>query len=912
MLIGREAERRAIERLVAGARVGTSGVLLITGEPGIGKTALVDEAAALAAGLRVLRARGTEAEQEIPFGGLLQLLRPALGELDRIPPPQRTALTAALALTTPLEQVVSGVGRRAPADRFAVGAASLSLICRYAESVPVAIFVDDAQWLDRASAEALLFTARRLVADPIVLVIAARSGAAHPLGEADLPQLVLGGVALDAARELVSDRALPVDLVTQVHQMVGGNPLALLELTSDPDQLRRLPPVLPGPVPQILADAFAARADRLSRPARTALLLAAVGDGDLGVVARACTDLQVDIAALAEAEQAALVTIVDGVVEFRHPLARSAIYASAAPAERRTIHRAVASAVLDADRRAWHLSEAVLGTDDAVAAALEQAAGHAVERGAHAVAATALERAARLTERPQDQAGRLVAAGEAAWLAGMPDRADDLLVAALERQPPLPVMIRAEELRADIAGKCGSPASARDLLLAAAARSVDPQVSIGLLSDVVNACFHLGDARTALRAAQDIEDLLTRVDEPGTRTIGLLSGGIARVMAGRGGAEQIREAAGLAPTAELDGDRRWQLWSVLAPLFLRDSATGRVLIHRAMRDRRSRVALGQLPTFLFYLARDEATTDRWADAASSYDEAIRLARETGQTTELAISLAGQAWLAAHRGQAEDCQTLTAEAIDICTDRQIHLGMAWSLFALGDLELGRGNPAAAVPQYERLLEMLAATGMLDPDLSPAPELVEAYLRQGRSEDAQVVGRSFARAAAEKGLPWSLARAARVTGLLGGEGREFEAALEWHAQTLDLFETSRTRLVYGSWLRRVRRRVDARIQLRMAVSVFDQLGARTWADLAAAELKATGETARRREASTADELTPQERQVALLLADGQSIRAAAAGLFLSPKTVEYHLRKVYNKLGIHSRGELAKILEAAAPD
>lgn len=322
MLIGREAERRAIERLVAGARVGTSGVLLITGEPGIGKTALVDEAAALAAGLRVLRARGTEAEQEIPFGGLLQLLRPALGELDRIPPPQRTALTAALALTTPLGEVVPEVGKRAPADRFAVGAATLSLICRYAESVPVAIFLDDAQWLDRASAEALLFTARRLVADPIVLVIAARSGSAHPLGEADLPQFELEGVALDAARELVSDRALPADLVTQVHQMVGGNPLALLELTSDPDQLRRLPPVLPGPVPQLLADAFAARADRLSRPARTALLVAAVGDGDLGVVARACTDLEVDVAALAEAEQAALVTIVEGVVEFRHPLAR--------------------------------------------------------------------------------------------------------------------------------------------------------------------------------------------------------------------------------------------------------------------------------------------------------------------------------------------------------------------------------------------------------------------------------------------------------------------------------------------------------------------------------------------------------------------------------------------------------------
>lgn len=447
MLIGREAERRAIERLVAGARVGSSGVLLITGEPGIGKTALVTEAAALAADLRVLRARGTEAEREIPFGGLLQLLRPALGELDRIPAPQREALAAALALSTTSDS---------PHERFVVGAATLSLVCRYAEGAPVAMLVDDAQLLDLPSAEALLFAARRLLADPIVLVIAARSGEPHPLAEADLPQLRLGGVGLAAAQQLVGE--LPVDLVASLHRTVAGNPLALLELARDPEQLQRVPPGVPVPVPALLANAFAARANKLSEAAQTALLVASVEDGELGVVARACADLGVDVAVLAEAEQASLVMLRDGRVEFRHPLVRSAIYASAEPANRRAVHLAVAHAVQDDDRRAWHLSETVLGSDDAVAAALELAGNHAVDRGAHAVAATAFERAARLTGTAGARALRLVAAGEAAWFAGLPERADGLLDEAVALDPPPRVRSHADELRGDIALKTGSPA----------------------------------------------------------------------------------------------------------------------------------------------------------------------------------------------------------------------------------------------------------------------------------------------------------------------------------------------------------------------------------------------------------------------------------------------------------------------
>ncbi|MEV5966719.1 AAA family ATPase [Kribbella sp. NPDC051952] len=894
MLIGRETERRVIEQLVAGARVGAAGVLLVTGEAGIGKTALLDQAAAHAGGLRVLRARGTEAEREIPFGALLQLLRPALANLDRIPGPQQAALATALALQG---------GPDIPADRFAVGAATLSLICRYAEEAPLALIIDDAHLLDRPSAEALLFAARRLVADPIVLLIAARTHEPHPLADADLPTLQLDGLTLDAARQIVHH--LPGDLVERLHQTVAGNPLALLELADDPDQLHRMPPGVPFPVPALLVDAFIARANRLSADARTALLVAAVDDCELGAVARACEVLDVAVAVLEEAESAGLVAIRDGEVQFRHALVRSAIYTSAEPAERRTVHRAVARVTPDQDRRAWHLSEAVLGTDDEVAAGLVVAADHATDRGAHAVAATALERAARLSEGVQDRALRLVAAGEAAWSAGLADWADALLDDALSLDPPLPVRIGAQEIRADIAVKCGSPAQARDILVAAAAECEDPAVATVLLADAVGACFRLCDTAAGLEVAHDIDRLLPSVERPGPRIIGMLASGVAKILAGQGGTSQIRTAIALAPTDELDRDRRRQVWMVLAVLFLRQSGAGRAMLQQVMLERREEVALGALPGLLFVLARDDATTDRWADAATSYDEGIRLSRETGQTSELVMNLAGQAWLAAHQGRVE-CQTLAAEALRICTERQIHLGTVWSLFALGDFELGRGDPAGALPQYEALVDVLLANGLKDADLSPAPELVEVYLRLGRSDDADETAREYAVLAEAKGQPWSLARAARARALVDESETDFERALLWHAETLDVFELARTRLAYGGWLRRKRRRVDARLQLREAVAAFDALGAADWADQAAAELKATGETARRRVPSTVDELTPQERQIAVLLADGQSIREAAARLFLSPKTVEYHLRKVYAKLGIHSRAELAEHL------
>ena len=908
MLVGRESERRMIERLVAGARVGTSGVLVITGEPGIGKTALIEEAVALAADMRVLWARGTEAEREVPFGGLLQLLRPAISDIDRIPAPQRDALASALALR-------DGV----PGDRFAVGAAMLSTVCRYAEAAPVALIIDDVHLLDRPSAEALLFTARRLLADPIVLIAAARAGEPHLLSGADLPQMTLRGVDLAAAKEMVgarSGRVVPVELLTRLHRTVAGNPLALLELADDLEQLEQRPPGAPAPVSAVLAAAFVARAGRLGPHARTALLVAAAEGGDLGVIAGACRELDVDVAVLAEAEQQALVAILGGRVGFRHPLVRSAIYASADPAERRAAHQAIAAAlpVADVDHRAWHLSESVLGTDAAVAAALEAAAARATERGAHSVAAAALERAARFTAAAGERAQRLAASGEAAWSGGLPVLADRLLDEALALGPPLPVRTRVHELRGDIAVKCGSPAQARDILIAAAAEieTPDPDAAVGLLVDAINACFWLGDARSALQAGRRIEELLPRATRPGMRILGSLAHGMSTVLAGQGGADRIREAVELlASSGEVFRDRRRVILSVLGPLYLRESGTGRTLVGQAMRESRDHAALAVLPALLFHIARDQGTTDRWADAETTYDEAIRLSHETGQTTSLGINLAGLAWLHAHQGRERECRQRAAAALRVCAEHEIHCGHAWARFALGDLELGRGALTEAVTQFEQLVADLHAIGVVDADLSPAPELVEAYTRLGRVDEATRTARAYAEQAAAKGQPWALARSARATATICPDGEldeHFEAALALHARTLDTFEQARTRLAYGSRLRRSRRRVDARGQLRLAVTTFDQLGAARWADQAATELKATGETARRREPSTADQLTPQERQIAVLLAEGRSTREAAAAMFLSPKTVEYHLRNVYAKLAIHSRAELARLMSA----
>src|SRR5580704_2527663 len=397
MLVGREREREQLERTLESARAGASATLALVGEAGIGKTVLLDHAAERAAGMRVLRARGIESEAQIPFASLLELLRPALVMVDRIPEPQAVALEGALAL------------RRGPSQqRFAVGAATLSLLAAYAEDAPVAVVIDDAHWLDGSSAQALLFAFRRLVADPIAVLIAVRDGEPSLLDGADLPTLRLAGLTSDEAAMLVL--GLAPEVAARLYGATAGNPLALLELAPDAHDLALAPEGAPVLVPATIARAFLRRAGTLSDTTRQALILAATSDSsDLTTLGRAAAHLGVDLSALAGAEAAGLVRLDSGRVEFRHPLARSAIYADAPARQRRDAHRALAGALpdRDVDRRAWHLAAAATGPDGAASAAMEQAGARSRGRSAYATAAAAYERAGRLAA-DHDQRGRLL------------------------------------------------------------------------------------------------------------------------------------------------------------------------------------------------------------------------------------------------------------------------------------------------------------------------------------------------------------------------------------------------------------------------------------------------------------------------------------------------------------------------
>jgi DNA-binding CsgD family transcriptional regulator len=899
VLLGRERERQAIAAVTASAASGTSATLALVGEPGIGKTALLEDAAERAAGMQVLRARGIESEAQVPFASLLELLRPALGVIGDIPDPQAAALESALALRPARAR-----------ERFAVGAATLSLLAAYADRGPVVVLVDDGQWIDEPSAQALLFAFRRLLADRVAVVIALREGQPSVLGGADLPTLRVGGLSHGDAARLLPD--LETDEMGRLHRATAGNPLALLELASAVGDMVLAPEDAPLVVPARIVRAFLSRVGALDYAARRALLLAAASaTGELAVLERAAGPLGIDLRALAEAERTGLVTIRAGSCEFRHPLARSAIYAEAPAAERRDAHRALAGALpdRDVDRRAWHLAAAAAGTDEAASAALEQAGARSRDRAAYATAAAAFERAARLAPDAQHGARLLVEAADAGWLGGAAERAVALLDEARATADAPPVIVAIERLAGHIASRRG-PIMDGHAILRSAAESADAELAIEMLAEAAAACFYAGHPTEMLATAELARSRLPDAPSVRSRFLSAMALGMARIVGGdaAAGAEAITEAIALAEeSADLRGDLQLLPWLAVGPIFLRHAGVGRNLLEHALGAARARAAVGALPSVLNLLARDHATTDRWAVADSFYRESIDLARESDQRTELVFGLSGLAWLQARRGREDECRRCAAEALALCAELGTRLHEIWVAAALGDLELGRGQAGAAAEHFERQRALLCDLGITDADLSPAAELVDVYLRLRRGDDARRVADELSAAAASKDQPWSLARAARCEGLLADDStfaNLFEQALDHHARTPDIFETARTHLAYGQRLRRARQRVLARTQLRLAVGIFEQLDARPWTDLAASELAATGETLSRRKPDTIDELTPRELQIALLLADGRTTREAAAALFLSPKTVEYHLRHVYMKLGINSREQLAQ--------
>jgi DNA-binding CsgD family transcriptional regulator len=908
-VLGREEERLALERLLAEAREGRSGVLALVGEPGIGKTALLDHAAARADGMRVLRARGVESEAEVPFAGLAELLRAALAAFDRVPPPQAKALAGALALAPAAEN-----------DRFAIGAATLSLLSAYAEEAPLLLLVDDVHLLDGSSAGALLFAARRLLADPIAVILAAREGEPSLLDGADIRVLRVAGLGRAEAAELVGP-AIADAAVERLFLATGGNPLALLELAPDAARLATLPPGGPVPISTEIAAAFVRRFGRLGDRTRRVLVLAAASDsGDLAVLARAATALEADLEDLAAAEEAGLVRLDAGRVEFVHPLARSALYADAPPTERRAAHAALARALpdRDVDRRAWHLASASVGPNRDASVALEQAGTRARERSAYSVAAAAFERGGRLAPADEDRAALLYAAADAAWLAGDAARTLSLLDDAEPHATAAPLAARIAFLRGQVAMRRGPVMDGYALVLAAAEQiaDTDPELAVVWLAQAVHACMQAGDTRSMVSAAERTGALARGQTSRRASFFAAMAACMALVADGRGeeGAAAARRAIEiLEESDELRDDPRLLAWAAFGPLYLREAGAGRALIDRASERARSQGAVGVLPLLLSLLARYQATTDQWHEAESGYDEAIRLARETGQRADLGAALAGFAWLEARQGHEARCRRDAEEARTLCRDLGVGLYGIWAVQALGDLELGLGRAAEAIGHYDEQRAEMQSLGIADVDVSPAPELVEGHLRLGRRDEAGELAAAYEREARAKGQPWALARAARCRGLLAADEEvdaAFDEALRLHARTPDVFELARTQLAYGARLRRARRRIDAREQLRAAVETFGRLGASSWSEVARGELAATGETARRREASTLDDLTPQELQIALLLAGGKTTREAAAAVFLSPKTVEYHLRHVYRKLDVHSREELATALAATA--
>ena len=850
----------------------------------------------------------------------MQLLR-AAGNRVRGADPVRVAARAAAPDARGLGPDPGPAGDRAPGraraqdgpgqDRFAVGAATLSLLATYAEQGPDPVLIDDAQWLDGPSAEAMRFAVRRLVADPIAVLIAVREGEPSLLDGADLPTVRIGGLSREEAASLLG--GLAPDATARLHDATAGNPLGLIELGREADELTLAPAGAPVLVSARISREFLRRAGELDEGERRALLLLATSEsGDLPLLDRASRRLGVELSALSAAEHAGLVAVRAGSVEFRHPLVRSAIYAGARPEERRAMHRALASALpdRDVDRRAWHLAAAAAGVDERPRPRLSRpGSGRAIE--ARTLRPRRVRTCRRLASDGERRARLVFAAARQTWHAGSAPRAVALLDEARASTDAPASLLEIDELAGHIATRQG-PVMRGHAILTSAAEHADPNRAIAMLAEATGACFYAGNPAEMLVVAEQASGLVAAGAPVRTRFLASIAIGIARVVGGNAadGSEAIHEAVALAGgSPELRDDLQLMPWLAIAPIFLRETGTGRVLLDRALEVARERSAVGALPLVLDLIALDHATTDRWALAEATYQEAIGLARETGQQTDLVFGLSGLARLQARRGRAAECRANVAETVELCDRLGTRLHEVWAVEALGMLELGLGRAESAIEQLTRQQRLVEELGITDADLSPAPELIDAYCRLGHTDKARALANAFGAAAEAKGQSWSIARALRGQGLLASDSRfarAFEQALQRHANTPDVFEQARTQLAYGERLRRARNRKLAREQLRAALETFEHLDARPWIDRARVELAASGETLRRRDPSTIDELTPQELQIAMLLASGKTTREAAAAMFLSPKTIEYHLRHVYLKLDIHSREELARAL------
>lgn len=888
--------------MIAAARAGTGAGLVVTGEPGIGKSALLAYAGQRAADARVLRAAGTEAESALAFSALHQLLYPVLDRVPRLPEPQSGALGAAL-----------GLAAGGTFDRFLVAVATLTLLSDLAAERPVVCLVDDLQWVDRASAEVLAFVARRLVHEPVALFAAVRSGEdGDPVTGAGLDELRLTGLPAAEAGELLGDRPVPPGVRDRLVAATGGNPLALIEVpgTLTDRQLAGYDP-LPDPLPLAgeLEQVFAARLGAYGPGARTlALLCAAEGPGHLAVIRRAARSLGVDPAPLETGELAELVRADGPAVAFPHPLMRSAVYHGASPADRRAAHAALADAHTDdagADRRAWHRAQAATGPDEAVAAELADAAGRTLRRSGHVAAAAALERAAGLSPSAAARAHRLAGAAEASWLGGDTARARDLIDRA-EREPAAGAdRLRLRYLRGTIELRGGVVTDALAILLPAAAEAAetDPRLSLRMLVVAAEAAFHTSDAD----ATREIDRLMARLPAIGdARDDVLVRLFLSVAPISRG--ERPASLPGDIVRAERLDDPHLLVRAGGVAFAWGDGALARRL--RAKGEARARTlgAAGTLAWALWYRANDEMFHGRYARAEALADEGYHLARETAQPNLGWQHRATLTALAAVRGRVEEARRLGDEVITQAGANRLTTAVATARGALGRLELAQGDGPAAVAHL-MAMHALMATSHHAVALTVIPDLIEALVRAGDPERGRDLFARYLAPVDDASPAHARALAARARALLcdgPDAGRWFEEALGRHAETDTPLDRARTGLLYGEYLRRDRQRTEARAALRTALETFERLDAAVWLPRTRSELRATGETARRADPDALNRLTPQEVQVAHAVARGATNRATAAQLFISPRTVDDHLRKIYRKLEITSRTELVRLM------
>jgi DNA-binding CsgD family transcriptional regulator len=899
-LLDRRREREVFDRLLEGVRGGQSGVLVVRGEPGIGKTALLDYAIESAPGFRVVRAVGVESEMELPFAALQQLCAPMFDRLEWLPGPQADAL-----------RVAFGLSAGDPPDRFLIAVAALSLLSKAAEEQPLLVVVDDAHWLDRASAQALAFVARRLLADPVALVFATREPSEELMG---FPDLVVEGLRDDDARALWRS-AMRARLDETVEQRflaeTRGNPLALLELpraltTTELAGGYGLPLALA--LSRRIGEAFRRRLVALPADTRQLLTVAAAEPaGDPVLVWRAADRLGIRPHAAEAAEAEDLVTF-GARVTFRHPVVRSVVYQSASLQARRTAHRALAHATdpqLDPDRHAWHRAQAAPGPDEDVASELERSAGRARARGGAAAAAAFLERAAALTLQSSRRAERALAAAQAKYDAGAFDAAQGLL--AMAETGPLNEFQSAQVdlLRARITFISNRGTDAPPLLLKAARRFEPLDAALAretYLEALVSAMFCGRLASSAFLEAARAARAAPPSPQPPRASDLLLDAVALLVTEGHATAAPVLRRALHAFRGKDLITQEGLHWLIAIGVagILWDAEAWEALAVRLVQFARNAGALTVLTMGLPTRTTVHVMVGEFAPAASLLDETGAVARACGTRNVRYGALA----LAAYRGREADASRVIDEATEDFRAAGEGMGLTAVDWATAVLNNGLARYEAALAAAERASE--------DPNevrwsAWAHCELVEAASRTGDGDRGARALRRLIDITGASGTDWALGIQARSRALLSeGEAAErlYQEAVTRLARTRVRVELARAHLLYGEWLRRERRKLDARAQLRQAHELFLQVGAEAFAERSRVELKATGERARKRAPETRDELTPQEAQVARLAAEGETNQAIAAQLFISASTVDYHLRKAFRKLGVKSRTQLAR--------